>query len=90
MGGKFSMTHSTVIEAAEQFLMEAKKLDSVSKISVGIIKPCASGPRNIKLVLEQHAIRTQVHGVRYVQTFYIYGADLAKALNDLQSVPTGL
>jgi hypothetical protein len=59
-GSKFSMTHSTVIEAAEQFLMEAKKLDSVSKISVGIIKPCASGPRSIKLVLEQHAIRAQV------------------------------
>ncbi len=89
-GGKFSMTHSTVIDAAEQFLLEAKKLDSVSKISVGIIKPCASGPRNIKFVVEQHAIRVTVRGVRYVQTFYIYGADLTKALNELQSVPTGL
>jgi hypothetical protein len=83
-GGKFSMTHSTVIEAAEQFLMGAKRLDSISKISVGIIKPC------IKFVMEQHAIRAQVRGVRYVQTFYIYGSDLNRALSDLQSVPTGL
>lgn len=89
-GGKFSMTHSTVIEAAEQFLMGAKRLNSISKISVGIIKPCASGPRSIKFVMEQHAIRAQVRGVRYVQTFYIYGPDLNKAMSDLQSVPTGL
>jgi hypothetical protein len=40
--------------------------------------------------MEQHAIRAQVRGVRYVQTFYIYGPDLNKAMSDLQSVPTGL
>ncbi len=88
-GGKFSMTHSTVIEAAERFLLEAKKLDSVSKISVGIIKPCPSGPRNLKLVMEEHAIRVQIRGGHSVQTFYIYGRDLNQAQSDLESVPTG-
>jgi hypothetical protein len=85
-GGKFNHRHSTVIEAAESFLVKAKKLDSVSKISLGAIERCAPGKRRIKFVQERTAIRVQIRGVNDVQFFYMYGPDLNVLLNDLNTL----
>jgi hypothetical protein len=75
-GSKFSRSHSTVIPDAEEFVALAKTVDLVSKISIGLITPCAAGPVRIKIKEDQRALRVQVRGRSAVQTFYLYGSDL--------------
>ncbi len=75
-GEKFSRSHSTVIPDALEFLACAKSIESVSKISIGLITPCSAGPVRIKIKTDQHALRIQVRGKSAVQTFYLYGSDL--------------
>jgi hypothetical protein len=75
-GNKFSRSHSTVIPDAVEFLALAKSIDLVSKISIGLITPCAAGPVRIKIKEDQHALCVQVRGKNAVQTFYMYGRDL--------------
>jgi hypothetical protein len=75
-GSKFSRSHSTVIQDAEEFLTVAKDIDLISKISIGLITPCSAGPVRIKIQIDPHALRVQVRGRNAVQTFYVYGSDL--------------
>jgi hypothetical protein len=75
-GNKFNGRHSTVIPDAEAFLLCAKDIEIVSKISIGLITPCSVGPTRIKIKEDQHALRVQVRGKNAVQTFYLYGSAL--------------
>ena len=51
-GGKYTASHTTVIEAAVAPARAAAALDCVSKISLGLIKTLHNGPPVIKFIEE--------------------------------------
>ncbi len=51
-GGKFTASHTSIIEAATRPVGAAAKLSCVSKISLGIIKPIKNGRQSLKFMEE--------------------------------------
>lgn len=81
-GPKFNMRHTTIIESALPFVKVLKDSPAVKKISLGIIRPVASGPpRNgglpqVKALVLPAAVRFSFRGGRSVQEFHVFGPDL--------------
>ncbi len=81
-GGKFTGSHTTVIEPAETLIKVLNNSDLVYKISLGFIKNKAgkggSGHVRYKLHKNGSGLKLVVSGTGTVQEFYIYTNDMAQ------------
>lgn len=81
-GPKFNMRHTTIIESALPFVRMLKASPAVKKISLGVIKPVASGAsrkggsHQVKALVLQTAVRFSFRGGSSVQEFHVFGPDL--------------
>ncbi len=79
-GGKFTTAHTTVTEAARGVALAANRLDSVRKISLGLITSVPRGPLSIKFTHESPGcLLAKVRGYTSVQELRIYTADFDEA-----------
>ncbi len=81
-GGKFTGSHTTVIEPAETLIKVLNSSDLVSKISLGFIKNKAgkggSGQARYKLHENGSGLKLVVSGAGTIQEFYIYTNNLTQ------------
>jgi hypothetical protein len=75
-GGKFSSSHSTLIEAAEPLVRFANKLPEVSKISLGFIRSIRGNGTNLHRtkydLSEQACLKVTVRGGISIQELRLY------------------
>jgi len=71
-------SHSSTTEASAEIIKRAKKLDSISKIGIGIIKITKSkgGKRNVKFLPITGGIKASVRGSGTVQELFIYTKEI--------------
>ena len=75
-GGKYTASHTTVIQAADAPARAAAALDCVSKISLGLIKTLHNGPPVIKFLDECNGcLLVKVRGRRSLQEVRVYTSD---------------
>jgi hypothetical protein len=75
-GGKFTASHTTVIEAAVAPARAAAGLDCVTKISLGLIQTLRNGPPTIKFLHEgPGCLLVKVRGTRSIQEVRVYTRD---------------
>jgi hypothetical protein len=75
-GGKFTASHTTVIDAAREPALAAAKLDCVRKISLGLIKKLPNGDPSLKFVDEgEGCLLVKVRGVAFLQEVRVYTTD---------------
>lgn len=75
-GGKFTASHTTVIEAASGPARAVAQLPCVSKVSLGLIKTLKNGPPAIKFLDEgAGCVLAKVRGARSIQEVRVYTTD---------------
>jgi hypothetical protein len=75
-GGKFTASHTTVIEAAREPALAAAGLDCVTKISLGLIKRVPNGDESIKFTEEgETCLLVKVRGRASLQEIRVYTTD---------------
>ncbi len=75
-GGKYTTSHTTVIEVAEMPARAAAGLECVSKVSLGLIKTLRNGPPAIKFTDEgPGCLLVKVRGVSSLQEVRVYHKD---------------
>jgi len=75
-GGKYTASHTTVIDAALQPAQAAARLSCVSKISLGLIKTLRNGPPAIKFTEEcAGCLLVKIRGVSSIQEIRVYTTD---------------
>lgn len=74
-GGKFSGSHTTMIDAAASVVDAAAKDSAVTKIVLGIIQAASSKTVRIKFKEVPAGWELTVHGRMSLQTIYIYTTD---------------
>ncbi len=75
-GGKFTASHTTVIDAAAAPARAAERLPCVSKVSLGLIKSLHNGPPALKFTdAGQGCLLVKVRGVRSLQEIRVYTTD---------------
>jgi hypothetical protein len=82
-GGKFTVSHTTVIEAAVPVAMAAAKLPCVTKIVLGTITQI-KGPAVAKRLKSQEipaGLKVTVRGSKTVQELYVYTTDVARTVS---------
>ena len=89
-GGKYTASHTTVIAAAEAPARAAARLESVSKISLGLIKTLRNGPPAIKFTEEcSGCLLVKVRGASSIQEVRVYTTDVDKARAAMEAAFTG-
>ena len=85
-GGKYTASHTTVIEAASLPAQAAARLECVSKISLGLIKTLRNGPPAIKFTDEgTGCLLVKVRGVSALQEIRVYTTDTEEAQAIMQA-----
>jgi hypothetical protein len=75
-GGKYTASHTTVIDAAAAPAQAAARLDCVRKISLGLIKTLRNGPPAIKFSEESPGcLLVKVRGASSIQEVRVYSTD---------------
>ena len=77
-GGKFTGSHTTVIEAAEDLMKMLNRSELVKKIVIGIIKQKVgknASQARYKIQPNGAGLKLVVNGSKTVQEFYIYTDD---------------
>lgn len=75
-GGKFTASHTTVIDAARGPAVAAERLECVSKVSLGLIKKLPNGATGIKFSDEgETCLLVKVRGRAYLQEVRVYTTD---------------
>ena len=71
---KITRSHTSATDATREIIQALKKIKSVNKISIGIIKPTTSkgGKRAIKFLPITGGILAIIRGSGTVQELYIY------------------
>lgn len=82
-GKKFNGRHQTVIPSAQSFVKKTKEIPAVTKISIGIIKPCSVGPCRIKVNEMNGFLSVKVRGTNAVQSFAVYGTELESIAKEI-------
>ena len=79
---KVSSSHTSTIDVAEDVVKSASKLDCVSKIVLGVIRPIKGPPasKSIKMTPIPAGIRVKVRGPKSVQELFIYTRDRLSAI----------
>lgn len=83
---KFSSSHSTYIEQAEKVLKFLERNQTVSKISLGIIKSKKSASKSFtrpKVILLENHILIKVSSKLAVQEIRVYGKNLREIEKEL-------
>ena len=89
-GGKYTASHTTVIAAAEAPARAAARLDSVRKISLGLIKTLRNGPPAIKFTEEcSGCLLVRVRGASALQEIRVYTTDVEETQAAMASAFTG-
>lgn len=89
-GGKYTASHTTVIAAAASPARAAARLESVSKISLGLIKTLRNGPPAIKFTEEcSGCLLVKVRGGSSIQEVRVYTTDVDEARAAMASAFTG-
>ena len=89
-GGKYTASHTTVIEAAEAPARAAAQLECVSKISLGLIKTLRNGSPAIKFVDESlGCVLAKVRGTRSIQEVRVYTRDKEEAIAVMEAAFNG-
>ena len=89
-GGKYTASHTTVIEAAEAPARAAAQLDCVTKISLGLIQSLRNGPPAIKFIDESAGcVLAKVRGTRSIQEVRVYTRDKAETIAAMSAAFTG-
>jgi hypothetical protein len=86
MGGKYSGTHTSVIDAAGLTCDVGNKSKYVTKIFPGFIKAglkTAKGPRRVKIFVVGSKVYLKVRDNASVQDLMFYTSDIEKALAEL-------
>ncbi len=85
-GGKYTASHTTVIEAALPPAQAAARLACVSKISLGLIKTLRNGPPAIKFINESAGcLLVKVRGVSAIQEIRVYTTNAEEAEAAMQA-----
>jgi hypothetical protein len=85
-GGKFTASHTTVIDAAVAPARAAAQLPCVSKVSLGVIKSLHTGPPALKFTDDgPSCLLVKVRGVRSLQEIRIYTSDKEAARVAMQA-----
>jgi hypothetical protein len=75
-GGKFTASHTTVIDAAIGPAQTAAGLACVSKISLGLIKSLHNGPPALKFIDSgEGCLLVKIRGARSLQEIRVYTTD---------------
>ncbi len=75
-GGKYTASHTTVIQAAGAPARAAAALDCVTKISLGLIKSLHNGPPALKFIEDgPGCLLVKVRGRRSLQEVRVYTRD---------------
>ncbi|MFA6424001.1 MAG: DUF2103 domain-containing protein [Candidatus Magasanikbacteria bacterium] len=74
-GGKYSGSHTTIIDAAEVVADTAAKLKEVSKIILGMIKVAPSKQARLKITVVPAGLEVVVYGRISLQTIFVYTKD---------------
>jgi hypothetical protein len=86
-GGKFTSSHTSLIQVAEKTVFGLADLDCVNKISLGIIKPINNGAFSIKCMEEgPGCLLLKIRGPRSIQEVRIYTNDKDRVLANLALV----
>ena len=89
-GGKYTASHTTVIEAASAPAQAAAGLACVSKVSLGLIKTLKNGPPAIKFLDESAGcLLAKVRGTRSLQEIRVYTSDKVETQAAMASAFTG-
>ncbi|MBV9851870.1 MAG: hypothetical protein JO250_19560 [Armatimonadetes bacterium] len=89
-GGKFTASHTTVIEAAAAPAQAAAQLECVSKVSLGLIKTLKNGPPAIKFLDEgPGCLLVRVRGTRSIQEVRVYTSDKEQTQAVMEAAFTG-
>lgn len=89
-GGKYTASHTTVIAAAEAPARAAARLESVSKISLGLIKTLRNGPPAIKFLEEcSGCLLVKVRGGSSIQEVRVYTTDVDETRAAMEAAFTG-
>jgi hypothetical protein len=89
-GGKFTASHTTVIQAASVPAQAAAQLVCVSKVSLGLIKTLRNGPPAIKFIDEgPGCLLVKVRGVSAIQEVRVYTSDKEAVQNAMEAVFNG-
>jgi len=85
-GGKYTASHTTVIDAALLPAQAAARLACVSKISLGLIKTLRDGPPAMKFTEERTGcLLVKVRGVSSIQEIRVYTTDKDAAENAMRA-----
>ena len=81
-------SHSSTTDASAEIIKQAKKLGSISKIGIGIIKVTKSkgGKRSIKFLPITGGVKASVRGSGTVQELFIYTKEIDLAKKYLSEV----
>lgn len=71
-GGKFTGSHTTIIDAAAVVVDTAKRREEVTKICLSIIQNVRSNGRRLKFKSIQAGWQVIIYGNTYMQDVYIY------------------
>ncbi len=86
-GGKYTASHTTVIEAAEMPARAAAGLECVSKVSLGLIKTLRNGPPAIKFIDEgPGCLLVKVRGASALQEVRVYSKDKGAVIAAMSAV----
>ncbi len=89
-GGKYTASHTTVIQAAVAPARAAAALDCVSKISLGLIKTMHNGPPVLKFIDECNGcLLVKVRGRRSLQEVRVYTTDKDAAQTAMEAAFAG-
>ena len=89
-GGKFTASHTTVIEAADGPARAAAQLAGVSKVSLGLIKTLRNGPPAIKFLDDgPGCLLVKIRGGRSIQEVRVYTSNKDEAKEAMRAAFTG-
>lgn len=89
-GGKFTASHTTVIEAAAAPARAAAQLACVTKISLGLIKTLRNGPPALKFSEDgPGCLLVKVRGTRSLQEVRVYNSDMEQVKVAMQAAFVG-
>ena len=89
-GGKYTASHTTVIDAALGPAQAAAQLECVRKISLGLIKTLRNGPPALKFSEESPGcLLVKVRGASSIQELRVYTTDKDATQAAMEAAFTG-
>lgn len=84
-GGKFTGSHTTIIDVAEVVVDAAAKQNEVTKIVLGVIEVASSKMIRLKIQPVQAGLKVVVYGRISLQTIFVYTTDPEKTKRAIEA-----